>query len=124
MPKLVYITRKIPELGLRLLQEKGIEIDVSPKDRPLAKRELIRALQKKSYDGVLSLLTDQIDSEVFDAAPTVKIFANYAVGFNNIDVAEAKQRGITITNTPGTLTEAVAEHAIALMLALVRRVIE
>ncbi|KKU77661.1 MAG: hypothetical protein UY03_C0011G0011 [Parcubacteria group bacterium GW2011_GWA2_47_64] len=124
MPKLVYITRKIPELGLRLLQEKGIEIDVSPKDRPLTKRELIRALQKKSYDGVLSLLTDTIDTDIFDAAPSIKIVANYAVGFNNIDVAEAKKRGITVTNTPGALTEAVAEHTIALMLSLVRRVVE
>ena len=124
MPKLIYITRKIPDAGLSILQGKGLEIDVSPKDRPLSKRELLNALTKKPYDGILSLLTDTIDKDVFDAAPSVKIVANYAVGFNNIDIAEAKKRGITVTNTPGTLTEAVAEHTIALMLALVRRVVE
>ncbi len=124
MSKLIYITRKIPAVGLALLREKGFEIDISPKDRPLSKSELLKALKKKPYDGVLSLLTDTIDAGVFDAAPSAKIFANYAVGFNNIDVAEAKKRGVTITNTPGALTEAVAEHTIALLLSLVRRIPE
>ena len=124
MPKLIYITRKIPDAGLSILQGKGLEIDVSSKDRPLSKRELLNALTKKPYDGILSLLTDTIDKDVFDAAPSVKIVANYAVGFNNIDVAEATKRGITVTNTPGALTEAVAEHTIALMLAAVRCVVE
>ena len=119
---LIYVTRKIPDSGLSLLREKGFELDISPKDHPLTKRELVKALKKKPYDGVLCLLTDTIDKEVFDAAPNTKIFANYAVGFNNIDVPEAKKRGITITNTPGALTEAVAEHTIALMFALVRRI--
>jgi len=120
----IYITRKIPDIGLSMLREKGFELDISPKDRPLSKRELVKALQKKPYDGVLCLLTDTIDGEVFDAVPRAKIFANYAVGFNNIDVAEAKKRGITITNTPGALTEAVAEHTIALLLSLVRHIPE
>jgi lactate dehydrogenase-like 2-hydroxyacid dehydrogenase len=73
---------------------------------------------------VLCLLTDTIDGEVFDAVPNAKVFANYAVGYNNIDVAEAKKRGITITNTPGALTESVAEHTIALLLSLARRIPE
>lgn len=120
----IYITRKIPDIGLSMLLQKGFELDISPKDRPLTKRELVKALGEKPYDGVLCLLTDTIDGEVFDAVPSAKIFANYAVGFNNIDVAEAKKRGVTITNTPGALTEAVAEHTIALMLALVKRVVE
>ena len=124
MQKKIYVTRKIPYSGLSLLREKGFELDVSQKDRPLLKRELIKALGKKSYDGVLCLLTDTIDEEVFDAVPSAKIFANYAVGFNNIDVPEAKKRGITITNTPGALTEAVAEHTVALLLSLVRRIPE
>ena len=123
MPK-IYVTRKIPDIGLSILREKGFELDISPKDRPLTKRELIKALKKKPYDGVLCLLTDMIDGEVFDAAPRAKVFANYAGGYNNIDVAEAKKRGITITNTPGALTEAVAEHTIALMLSLARRIPE
>ncbi len=120
----IYITRKIPDIGLSMLREKGFELNISPKDRPLSKRELLKALKKKPYDGVLCLLTDTIDAEVFDAAPSAKIFANYAVGFNNIDVVEAKRRGVTITNTPGALTEAVAEHTIALLLSLVRRIPE
>jgi lactate dehydrogenase-like 2-hydroxyacid dehydrogenase len=123
MPHL-FVTRKIPDIGLSLLREKGFELDVGPKDRPLTKQELVKALKKKPYDGVLCLLTDTIDKEVFNAAPSAKIFANYAVGFNNIDVSEAKKRGITITNTPGALTEAVAEHTIALMFSVVRRIPE
>lgn len=120
----IYITREIPDAGLSVLRKKDFELDISAKDRPLTKRELVRALKKKQYDGVISLLTDTIDKDIFDAAPRAKIFANYAVGFNNIDIAEAKRRGITVTNTPGALTEAVAEHTIALMFAVVRRVVE
>ncbi len=120
----IYVTRKIPDVGLSMLKSKGFELDISTKDRPLTKRELIKVLKKKPYDGVLSLLTDTIDGEVFDAVPTAKIFANYAVGFNNVYLDEAKKRGVTITNTPGALTEAVAEHTIALMFAVVKRVVE
>lgn len=120
----IYVTRKIPDIGLSMLREKRFELDISPKDRPLSKRELVKALKKKPYNGVLCLLTDTIDAEIFDAAPSAKIFANYAVGFNNIALPEAKKRGITITNTSGALTEAVAEHTIALMLSLVRRIPE
>ncbi len=120
----VYITRKIPEIAFTMLKDKGITYDMNPKDRPLTKKELIKALKKQSYDGVLSLLTDPIDGEVFDAAPTVKIYANYAVGFNNINIDEAKKRGIIVTNTPGGLTESVAEHAFALILALTCRIVE
>src|SRR3989338_7827267 len=120
----IYVTRKIPDVGLSMLREKGFELDISPKDRPLSKRELIRALKKKPYDGVLALLTDTIDADVFNVAPSAKIFANYAVGFNNVDVEEAKRRGIVITNTPGALTEAVAEHTVALLFAVVKRIVE
>ncbi|HEY4508473.1 MAG TPA: D-glycerate dehydrogenase [Candidatus Paceibacterota bacterium] len=121
---LIYITRNIPDVGLSMLRQRGFELDISPKDRPLTKRELIKALKKKPYDGVLCLLTDTIDGEVFDAAPSAKIFANFAVGFNNIDIDAAKKRGVTVTNTPGAMTEAVAEHTVALMLSLVRRIPE
>lgn len=120
----IYITRKIPDVGISMLREKGFELDISPKDRPLTRRELLKALRRKPYDGVLCLLTDTIDGEVFDAVPSAKIFANYAVGFNNINVEEARKRGVTITNTPGALTDAVAEHTIALMFSLVKRVVE
>ncbi len=120
----VYITRKIPDAGPLLLREKGYEVEVSPHDRVLSKSELISVLHRKQYDAVLCLLTDVIDAEVFDAAPTAKIFANYAVGFNNIDITAAKERGITIANTPGVLTNTVAEHTFALIMALAHRVVE
>lgn len=124
MSKKIYITRQIPEVGIQMLREKGYEIDINTKDRPLEQKELIKALKKKPYDAVLTLLTDKIDASVFDAAPTVKIFANYAIGFNNFDVAEAKKRNIFLTNTPGGGAERVAEHTWALTLALSCRVVE
>ncbi len=122
--KKVFITRQIPEIGINKLIEKGYEVDISKKDRPLTKKELIKALNKKEYDAVLTLLTDIIDAEVMNAAPTVKIFANYAIGFNNLDIVEAKKRGIYITNTPSGGAERVAEHTWALILALTCRVVE
>ena len=123
MPK-IYITRKIPEIGIQMLKDKGYEVDINPKDRPLKEKELVSALKKKNYDAVLCLLTEQIGAKIFDSVPTAKIFANYAVGFNNIDVEEAKKRRVTITNTPGALTDTVAEHTMALILSLTCRIVE
>ncbi len=122
--KKVFVTRKILDKGIDMLRAKGYEVDVSTKDRPLEQKEIIKALSKKPYDAVLSLLTDKIDAKVFDAAPTVKIFANYAIGFNNFDVAEAKKRGIMLTNTPGGGADRVAEHTWALILGLTCRAVE
>ena len=124
MPKQIYITRQIPQNGIELLKQKGYEITMSDKRRPLTQIELIKALSKKSYDAVLSLLTDKIDAKVFDAAPSVKIFANFAIGFDNFDVNEAKKRGIFLTNTPGGGAETVSEHTFAFILALSRRITE
>jgi len=124
MAKKIFVTRRIPEVGITMLTRAGYEVDISIHNRPLTEAELITSLKTKPYDGVLTLLTDSINANIFDAVPTAKIFANYAVGFNNIDVAEAKKRGITITNTPGGLTESVAEHTFALILALTCRIVE
>lgn len=119
----IIVTREIPEVGLSLLREANHEVIVAPHDRVLEKQELLEIVQ--GADAVLSLLTDTIDSEVFDAAGNqLKIVSNYAVGFNNIDLDEAKKRGITITNTPEVLSDAVAEFALALMLAISKRVVE
>lgn len=120
----IYVTRKIPEEGIKKLLNKGYEVDVNTEDRVLKKEELIEELKKKNYDAVLCLLTDKIDSDIFIAAPSVKIFANYAVGFDNIDLKTAGERGVLITNTPGVLTNSVAEHTFALMMAISRRVVE
>ena len=75
-----------------MLKDKGYEVDISPKDRVLSKKELIKNLKSKPYDAVLCLLTDKIDGDVFDAAGNAKIFANYAVGFDNIDLEAAKKK--------------------------------
>lgn len=120
----VYVTRRIPERGIKILEEKGYEVSVSLKNGVLTKEELLSALKEKQYDAVISLLTDTIDAEVMEATPTVKIFANYAVGFNNIDLNSAKEKGVIVSNTPDVLTHTVAEHAFALMLSLASRVVE
>jgi len=120
----IYVTRKIPDAGVKMLQEKGYEVDVSEKDGVLTRDELIEALKQKEYDAVLCLLTDKIDGEVFDAAPKAKVFANYAVGFDNVNLLDAKERGVVVSNTPGVLTNTVAEHTFTLMLAIAHRVAE
>ncbi|MDP3771862.1 MAG: D-glycerate dehydrogenase [bacterium] len=121
----IFITRAIPSRGLELLQQKGYKVTVNPDDRVLTKDELTTALDAGGYDAVLCLLTDKIDAGVLDAAgKQCKIFANYAVGFDNIDMKAAAERGILISNTPGVLTDSVAEHAFALMLAAAHRIPE
>lgn len=117
----VYVTRQIPEEGIALLQT-HCGVEVNPHDRPLTRKELLEKVQGR--DGVLCLLTDKIDAEVFDAAAGVKGFANYAVGYDNIDVPEATKRGLPISNTPGVLTNATAEMAWALLFSTARRVVE
>jgi glyoxylate reductase len=124
MTKQIYITRKIPEAGLKLLREKGISFDMGTDSFPPTKKDIIKKLKAKPYDGVISFLTDPIDKDVFDSCPSSKIFANFSVGFNNIDLEEAKKRGIDASNTPGTSNTAVAEHAVALMMALTTRILE
>src|SRR3989338_9116980 len=124
MPK-VFVTRKIPEVGIEKLKKAGYEVEVNPEDRVLKKEELISFLKKGEYDAVLALLTDKLDAEVFEAAGKhCKIFANMAVGFDNVEVLSAKKAGIMVTNTPGVLTDTVAEHTFALMLAIAHRVSE
>ncbi|OGZ98717.1 MAG: D-glycerate dehydrogenase [Candidatus Sungbacteria bacterium RIFCSPHIGHO2_02_FULL_47_11] len=125
MPK-IFITRAIPDKGVKLLEEKGHKVVVSPHDRVLKKEEFIEFLKKDKYDAVLCDLTDKVDAEILDAAKAsgIKIFANYAVGFDNIDVKAAQERGILVTNTPGVLTDTVAEHTFALMLAISHRIAE
>lgn len=124
MKKQIYITRKIPEAGLKLLRDEGIIFDIGKSKTPPTKKEIIRALKKKPYDGVISFLTDILDKDVFDSCPTAKVFANFSVGFNNVDLKETCKRKIEISNTPGTSQTAVAEHTVALMLALTTRLVE
>ena len=121
----IYVTRAIPEIGIQKLRDAGHEVVVNPDSRVLSKQELISALSADRYDAVLCLLTDKIDAEVFSSAgPQCKIFANYAVGFDNIDLPAAAAAGVVVSNTPGVLTDTVAEHSLALMLAVAHRVAE
>lgn len=119
----IYVTRRIPDEGLKLLETKGHRVIVSPHDRVLTKDEVIAAVREHQPDALLCLLTDRIDGAVLDAGkPNLKILANYAAGFDNVDLTAAMERGIPVTNTPGVLTDAVAEHAVALIFALARHV--
>ena len=117
----VYVTRRIPEAGLEMLRE-FCNIEINPHDRPVTRDELLENAAGK--DGVLGLLTDKIDGDFFDAADRLKGYANYAVGYDNIDVAEATARRIPVSNTPGVLTDATAEMAWALLFAACRKVVE
>ncbi|HRH26378.1 MAG TPA: D-glycerate dehydrogenase [Candidatus Paceibacterota bacterium] len=121
--KHIYITRPIPSLASSMLRDAGFEVTQNTASKIPSPRNLIKALKGKKYDGVLSLLTEKIDASIFDAAPEAKIISNYAVGFNNIDVEEAKKRGVAVTNTPVT-SEPVAEFTLALILALATRIVE
>lgn len=119
----VYVTRLIPHAGLDLLTDAGVTVTVNPDDRVLIHEELLDAVRGR--DGVLCLLTDVIDDAVMAAAgPQCRGFANYAVGFNNIDVAAATRRGLPVSNTPGVLTDATADQAWALLLSAARRTVE
>lgn len=117
----VFLTRELPPGPMARLRE-HTELRVNPDDRVLDKHELVDGV--RGMDGLLCLLTDTIDAEVLDAAPDLKVVANYAVGFNNVDVAAATERGIPVTNTPDVLTDTTADMAFALLLATARRVVE
>ncbi|MFW6162077.1 MAG: 2-hydroxyacid dehydrogenase [Planctomycetota bacterium] len=118
----VYITRRIPQPGIDLVTEAVETVDVNPHDRVLTHEELVEGVRGR--DGVLCLLTDTVDAAVLDAAQGCRIFANYAVGYNNIDVEAATQRGIAVTNTPGVLTDATADLTWALLMTTARRLVE
>ena len=117
----VFITRKIPEKGIEMLKKEGYIVKVGSQSRNISPREIMQ--KGRGADALLCLLTDKIDGTVTDAiGPQLKVIANYAAGVDNIDVAAAKRRNIIVTNTPGVLTEAVAEHTVALILGIARRI--
>jgi len=122
MPFNVYVTGRIAEVGLEMLREAKVAVEVNPEERTLSREELLEAVRGR--DGVICLLTDTIDREVLAAAKGCRIFANYAVGYDNIDVPEATRRGIIITNTPGVLTDATADLSWALLFCVARRIVE
>ena len=118
----VLLTRRLPPAVMDLLGE-SFDLSVNPHDRALTRQEFLTAAQ--GMDGLLPLLTERIDAEALDAAgPQLRIVANYAVGYNNIDVPAATARGVAVSNTPGVLTDTTADLAMALILAVARRVPE
>ena len=122
MPKpKVYVTRELPERGLKIIKE-HFDTEVWPEYAPPPKKVIIE--KARNVDALATLLSDKIDAEVFDAAPKLKIVAQMAVGFDNIDIPEATKRGIYVTNTPEVLTDTTADFAWALLLAVARRVVE
>jgi glyoxylate reductase len=117
----VYVTREFPERGLKIIK-KHFDAEVWPEYAPPPKKVIME--KAKSVDALATLLSDKIDAEVFDVAPKLKIVAQMAVGFDNIDVQEATRRGIYVTNTPEVLTDTTADFAWTLLMAVARRVVE
>ncbi len=121
----IFVTRRIPQNGLDLLtKRKNFEVEVYPKNKKISRWGLLQKVQ--GCDAILSLLTDTIDAKLLDAAgKNLKIVSNFAVGFDNVDLKAAKQRKIIVTNTPApTISESVAEHALALIFGLAHRITE
>jgi glyoxylate reductase len=117
----VYVTRLIADEALDVVRE-ATDMKLHDSDLPPSRDVLLREVQ--GMDGLLCLLTERIDAEVMDAAPTIKVISNMAVGFDNISLDEATKRGIPVGNTPGVLTETTADFAFSLLMAAGRRVAE
>jgi glyoxylate reductase len=121
--KKIFVTQLIPEAGIRhLVDGDKFEVVLNDGDTPLEKTELIK--RASGCSGMLSLLSDRIDDFVLDSLPQCEVVANYAVGFDNIDVDSATKRGVWVTNTPDILTDATADIAFSLLLAVARRIVE
>ena len=117
----VFVSRLIPAKGLELIRD-FCDADIWPTELPPPQEEIMQRV--RDVEGIVSLLTDKIDSSVMDAAPRLKVISNMAVGVDNVDVAAASARKLPVGNTPGVLTEATADQTFALLLAAARRVVE
>src|SRR5438874_12374810 len=120
MPKSVLISRGLSSEALELIP-KDVAVDLNGHEQALSPKELLARLRGKT--GLICQITDAINDEVL-ATPGLKVVSNVAVGYNNIDVAAAKRRGVVVTNTPEVLTETTADFAWALLMAAARRVVE
>lgn len=117
----VLVTGRLPEAVMAAIKEEH-HVEAHGEDRPIKRQRLLDLVGDK--EGLLCMITDRIDGEVLDGAPNLKMIANLAVGYDNIDVADATVRGIPVSNTPGVLTDATADITFALILATARRVVE
>ena len=117
----VFLTRELPPESMKLLSE-AADLTYNEEDRTLTKQEVIDGVQ--NADGLICLLNDNIDQEIITSGPNLRVIANFAVGYNNIDVEAATLRGLPVTNTPGVLTDSTADMAWALLMDAARRVSE
>lgn len=117
--KKVLVTYQIPKEGLQCLKEKGYQVDF-PEKTFLTKEDLMKQISE--YDALLSMFVAPVDKEIIEAAEKLKIISNYGVGYNNIDVLVAREKGITVTNTPQSVCEPTAELAFGLLLATMRNI--
>ncbi|MBU0670856.1 D-glycerate dehydrogenase [Patescibacteria group bacterium] len=117
----VFITRPIPEVGIKMLQ-KHFKVQLRKKDSPITKSELEKGI--KNCDAILTILTDKVDGKLLDLNPNLKIVSNYAVGYNNIDIEACTKRGVLVGNTPDVLTTSTAESVFPLLLGVSKRLIE
>ncbi|OGD98028.1 hypothetical protein A3A49_01875 [Candidatus Curtissbacteria bacterium RIFCSPLOWO2_01_FULL_38_11b] len=121
MPK-IYITDKIPENGIQLLRLKGYDVETNQLGKDISSDDLKRIFS--SFNAVITMVNDQIDEKIIKAASTkLKVIANFAVGYDNIDLISASKKGIIVTNTPGVASESVAEHTFALIFALNKQIL-
>ena len=119
----VYITSQIPQIGINLLKQKGFTVETNNSGKYLTKDQLKNVFYR--YNAVLIMMTDKIDMDILKSASSnLKVIANYAVGYDNIDVLDAKRKGIIVTNTPGVASESVAEHTFLLIFAASKKLIE
>ena len=119
----VHLTRRMPPPAAELLEAAGYAVSIADSDDPPAREEFLAAVSGAA--GLITMLSDRVDGETLDAAgPQLKVVANYAVGFDNVDLEACSERGVRVTNTPGVLTDATADLAWALILSAARRVVE
>ncbi|MEJ2661075.1 MAG: D-glycerate dehydrogenase [Desulfobacteraceae bacterium] len=117
----VLVTGNLPDAQIERI-EREQRVQAHRRDCPIERRAFLESIGDKQ--GLLSMITDQVDAQLLDRAPGLKIIANFGVGYNNIDVPAATRRGIMVTNTPGVLTDTTADLTMALILAVARRVVE
>ncbi len=119
--KKILVTGRLPDEVMADLAA-ACDMEANREDRPMERERLLETIADK--EGLLSMITDRVDAELMDRAPGLKIISNLAVGYNNIDVAAATDRGIVVTNTPGVTTEPTADLTLGLILAVARRIVE
>jgi glyoxylate reductase len=117
----VFVTRVIPEVGLKMVMER-CEAEVWPEETPPPYEVILQKV--KGCDGLLSLLTDRVDAHLMDEEPRLRVISQFAVGYDNIDLRAATERGIPVGHTPGVLTDTTADLAFTLLMTVARRVVE